>query len=99
MNNIKNYIRNVFETCHFIKEILHYFFKFLWFMFIPKTILVGKLLAAESQLAKCCERIHQKKDPRPRFTPAFRLLWVVLSKVMDKWEDLVHLMKPETVKS
>jgi putative transposase len=99
MNNIKGLVRNSLKTFLFIEEVLHYVLKFFWFMFIPKTVLVGKLLAAESQLAKCCERIYQKKDPKPRFTPAFRLLWVVLSKIMNRWEDLVHLMKPETVKS
>jgi hypothetical protein len=31
-------------------------------------------------------------------TPAFRLLWVALSKLLDGREDLVHLMKPATVK-
>jgi len=35
---------------------------------------------------------------RRQFTPAFRILWVVVSKLLDGWEDLVHLMKPETVK-
>ncbi|MCJ7751543.1 MAG: hypothetical protein MUQ65_10685 [Armatimonadetes bacterium] len=38
------------------------------------------------------------KKRRRQFTPAFRILWVVLSKLLDGWEDLVHLMKPETVK-
>jgi hypothetical protein len=28
----------------------------------------------------------------------YALLWVVLSKLLGGWEDLVHLMKPETVK-
>ena len=26
------------------------------------------------------------------------MLWVVLSKFLDGWEELVHVMKPETVK-
>ena len=64
----------------------------------PRAILAAKLLAAESQLAVCKHRIRQKKDPRPRFTAGFRLLWVVLSKSLDKWEDIVHLMQPATVK-
>ena len=32
-----------------------------------------------------------------RFTPAFRLLWVVLSRFLEGWEDLAQLMKPATV--
>jgi putative transposase len=57
-----------------------------------------RLLAAESQLAVCRDRIHQRKDPRPRLTPAFRMLWVLLSKMVDSWEDLAHVMQPATVK-
>jgi hypothetical protein len=52
----------------------------------------------KSQLVMRCDRIRQKKDSRPRFSPAFRLLWVVFSQMLDTWEDLVHLMKPATVK-
>lgn len=43
-------------------------------------------------------QIGQRKRRRPRFTASFRLLWAVLSKSLDKWEDLVHLMQPATVK-
>ena len=32
-----------------------------------------------------------------RFTSAFRLLWVVLSRFLEGWEDLAQLMKPATV--
>ena len=60
--------------------------------------MAARLLAAESQLARCRERVEQRKDPRPRFTPAFRLLWVVLSKVLGGCENLAQLMQPATVK-
>ena len=45
--------------------------------------------------------LNRSCAPRKRhhkFSPAFRILWVVLSKFLDGWEQLVHLMKPETVK-
>ena len=61
-------------------------------------MLAARLLAAESQLAACRERIQGKKAPRPRFTPAFRLLWIVLSKALSGWENLAQLMQPATVK-
>jgi len=56
---------------------------------LPKAVLAAKLLAIESQLAVCKHQIGQRKRPRPRFTAGFRVLWVVLSKSLDKWEDRV----------
>jgi transposase InsO family protein len=46
----------------------------------------------------CKNRIDLKKDSNPRFTPAFRLLWVVLSRLLDGWEELAQLLQPATVK-
>jgi len=54
--------------------------------------------ALSSQLASCIDRVQQEKRPKPRFTPAFRLLWVVLSGFLDGWEDLAQLMNPATVR-
>jgi putative transposase len=34
---------------------------------------------------------------RPRFTPAFRLLWVLLSTVWSGWKAVADLMQPKTV--
>jgi len=63
---------------------------------VPKAILAARVLAAESQLAVELNRSGGRKQRR-QFTAAFRLLWVALSKLVDGWEDLAHLMKPETV--
>jgi len=71
---------------------------FLWAFLCPRGTLAARLLATESQLAVCRHRIEQKKDPRPRFTTGFRLLWVMLALFLDKWEDCAHLMQPATVK-
>ena len=43
------------------------------------------------------ESIRQKSQPRPRFHPAFRLLWVLLSRVWSGWKSAANLMKPKTV--
>jgi len=77
---------------------LGYALIFLWAIFCPKAVLAAKLLAVESRLATCKQRIDSKKRRRPRFTVSFRLLWVVLSKFLDEWEDLACLMQPATVK-
>jgi hypothetical protein len=79
-------------------ELFRYARVFLWAIFCPRVVLAARLLAVQSQLAACKRRIASKKRPRPRFTAGLRLLWVILSKSLDKWEDLAHLMQPATVK-
>jgi len=79
-------------------ELAGYGLRFCWAMLLPKARVAGRLLAAESQLVVEVNGSGGGKRRRRQFTPAFRLLWVVLSKFLDGWEDLVHLMKPETVK-
>ena len=62
----------------------------------PKT--AATVVALRSQLANRIDRVQQKKEPKPRFTPAFRVVWVVLSRFLEGWDDLAQLMKPATVK-
>ena len=62
-------------------ELFRYTLMFLWAIFCPKVVLAATLLAVESQLAACKHEIASKKQPRPRFTPGFRLLW---------WSSLNH---------
>jgi putative transposase len=66
---------------------------------LARTSLSARLLAAESQLACGSNRIQQRKEPKPRFSEAFRFLWVCLSLAWDQWQDWAHLMRPATVKS
>ena len=77
-------------------ELARYALRFGWVMVLPKARLAARVLAAESQLAIELNRGGGKRH-RCQFTPAFRLLWVALSKLLDGWEGLVRLMKPETV--
>ena len=98
MNTIRNLLTILCNLLVFACETFQYALIFLWAIFYPKAVLVAKLLAVESQLAVCKQQIASKKHPRPRFTAGFRLLWIVLSKSLDKWEDLVHLMQPATVR-
>ena len=98
MDTLRNLLLNLGGVLNCARELLKYACIFLRGMVGHRTTLVARLLAVESQLAVCTHRIEQKKDPRPQFTAGFRLLWVVLSKFLDKWEDCAHLMKPATVK-
>ena len=70
-------------------EIIGYAMSFGQSLVTPKAALAVRLLAAESQLAVCTQRIEDKKAPRPRFSASFRVLWVVLSKLMAGWERWV----------
>jgi transposase InsO family protein len=79
-------------------RLARYLIIFIWSVCRPKAVLAARLLALQSQLAACKDRIDRKKIPKPRFDPAFRMLWVVISKVLDGWDDLAQVMKPATVK-
>lgn len=98
MNTIRNLLTNLHSLLDCVCELFRYALMFLWAIFCPGVVLAARLLAVESQLAACKHGIASKKRPRPRFTAGFRLLWVILSKSLDKWEDLAHLMQPATVK-
>ena len=75
-----------------------YLITFLFGVCQPKAVLVAKILALQSQLAACKDRIERGKSPKPRFDSSFRLLWVFISKMVDGWEELAQVMKPATVK-
>jgi hypothetical protein len=94
MNNIKNLLINLCNLLVCACELFRYALIFLLALFSPKAVKAARLLAVESQLAVCKHQIGLRKRRRPRFTASFRLLWVLLSKSLDKWEDFVHLMRP-----
>ena len=81
MGAISSLFSNVSRIVYICKEALGYLIGLIRALFLPRARLSVRLLAAESQLAVCKLRIQQKKDPKPRFSQAFRMLWVVLSRV------------------
>jgi transposase InsO family protein len=56
-----------------------------------------EILALRSQLAIVQQNIISNKMSKPRFTIAFRQLWVLLSKFFPGWKSTLVLVKPETV--
>lgn len=98
MSTIHRLALNLRRIGSFLCGIVSYLTAFARALVLPRAKLAARLLAAESQLALCKNRIERKKDPQPRFHPAFRVLWVVLSKTWVQWRDYAHLMQPETVK-
>lgn len=79
-------------------QLLRYSLSFCWALLLPRAVTAAQLLAFQSQLAVELNRSSAPRKRHHEFSPAFRILWVVLSKCLDGWEELVHVMKPETVK-
>ena len=98
MSVIQRLFRTLLRTISDLREGAGYIGTFLWAFLHSRATLAARVLAAESQLAVCKRRIEEKNQPKPRFTQAFRLLWVLLSRLWDPWHQVVHLMQPAAVK-
>src|SRR2546422_5690866 len=97
MKIIGTLFRRVSESLRLAKQLLSYQRIFFSASFRSRASLGCELVAIRSQLTFYKESIRQKKQPRPRFTRAFRLLWVCLSTVWSGWKSFADLMKPKTV--
>jgi len=98
MNALSDIFRNCGNALSCAWQVLRYLGSFLYLLLLPKAVLAARILALQSQVAVCKHRIDAGKAPQPRFNQAFRILWVILSKLLDRWEDLAQVMKPATVK-
>jgi hypothetical protein len=78
-------------------EVFKYGLTFISAFCRSRASLGCELLALRSQLAFYRHNIQQRKELRPSFTPAFRLLWVLLSKLWSGWRSAAQLMQPETI--
>jgi len=56
-----------------------------------------EIAALRSQLVLCHQQIINHKMRKPLPTPAFRQLWVIISKLAHDWGSYLILIKPETV--
>ena len=79
-------------------ELLQYGWRFVKNLFLPRAVLAARVLAAESQLALCQERLERQGVRRHRFSDGFRWLWVLLAGWWSDWPRYVRLMQPATVK-
>lgn len=73
---------------------------FLWMLkarFLSDTAKDLEIAALRSQLAILQRQMLDRKIPKPRFTPAFRQLCFLLSKLFPDWKSALFLVKPETV--
>ena len=56
-----------------------------------------EIIALRSQLSLMQEQILNHKIPKPKPTPAFRQLLVLISKLCSNWRSFIMIVKPETV--
>ena len=97
MKTIQSSCLLLLEFLRFGQDVILYALIFVSAFFRNRASLGCELVAIRSQLTFYKESIRQKKQPRPRFTPAFRLLWVLLSAVWSGWKPVADLMQPKTV--
>ncbi len=97
MKTFETFFYSGLKSLYFGKQLLRYLMVFLSAFFRSRPSLGCELVALRSQLTFYRESIRPKKQLRPRFTLAFRLLWVWLSTVWSGWKPVANLMKPRTV--
>ena len=81
MSTIHDAFPGISGVPFFIQQVISYIRTFLWAFLSTRAKVAARLLAAESQLSMHKHRIQQRKEPKPKFTEAFRLLWVCISLV------------------
>jgi transposase InsO family protein len=97
MKTVQTFYMHTLNLLRFGRQFILYTLIFVSAFFRERAALGCELVAIRSQLSFYRESIRQKKRPRPRFTPAFRILWVLLSAMWSGWESAVDLMQPKTV--
>jgi hypothetical protein len=93
----KLFLLLVLESLEFGRQVIRYALIFVSAFFRQRASLGCEIVAMRSQLSFYEESIRQKRQPRPRFHPAFRLLWVLLARAWAGWKSAADLMKPKTV--
>lgn len=88
---------NVYNLHTYLIEWLHYASRFLRLYLQSTHAIRMENVALGSQLALYVQRYEKEKLPKPTPTPAFRQLWVLLSKHMGNWSEVLLIVKPETV--
>jgi hypothetical protein len=58
-------IMKILNFMKLVYDLFGYLIRFVWLLFYPKAILAARLLAVQSQLAMCKNRIDLKKDSKP----------------------------------
>lgn len=89
-----SFLRSLYEYC---KEWLYYLVEFLKICFKSWHATKLENIALRSQLASYVHHFEKENFPKPCPTPAFRQLWVFLSKHLENWRNSLVMVKPDTV--
>src|SRR5215472_9888151 len=80
MKTLKLFLLWVLGSLEFGWQAIRYALIFVSAFFRQRASLGCEMVAMRSQLTFYRESIRQKRQPRSRFHPAFRLLWLLLSQ-------------------
>jgi putative transposase len=98
MNAAVDFLRSWAVVGAAMGQLFWYGWRFFKNMFLTQAGLAARVLAAESQLALCQERLESQGVRRHRFFENFRWVWVLLSVWWEDWQRHARLMQPATVK-
>ena len=81
----------------YVKQCLQMSLDFILIRFMSEEEKVEEIIALRSQVSLFNLQVIDKKIPKPTVTPAYRQLWVLLSKFYSRWKENLVIVKPETV--
>ena len=86
--SLKTVCRGLAELTRSVGQLAAHAAVFVSAFVAPRAQTAATVVAFRRQLARRVERVWQTKESKPRFSPAFRAVWVVISRLLDGWEDL-----------
>lgn len=83
--------------CRHLKNWFELLRRFIYSFFISNSIIRLENLALQSQLMEQMEKQRKYKLPKKQQNTVFKQLWVILSKILPNWKELLFKVQPETV--
>ena len=85
------------KIIRFFKECIQMMLYLIKSLLSSKKSIILENMALRSQLSIYQQREFNRKIKKPKVSAFFRWLWVVLSKKLLHWKDILIIVKPETV--
>lgn len=87
----------IMSLYRFAKEWMDVLFYSIKLRFISSAAKDLEIIALRSQLSLFIQQMEKNNCPKPKPTPAFRQLWVLLSKYFTDWKSCLIIVRPETI--
>ncbi|GAA0486943.1 integrase core domain-containing protein [Salinibacillus aidingensis] len=81
----------------YLKDWLRYLLDFFRLCLTSNYKLRMEVIALRSQLSLYEHHYETHNLPKPKSSPAFRQLWVLLSKYLPDWKSIQRMFKPDTI--